>query len=206
MKEVRYEIEVIEDNCTGCYLCEQICPTLAITLEGPKSSAIAVVDNSKCIACFRCIDICDDDALLAPERAEPIFVGTDVKLVDPAAIAALCQQAKIHPSTVACNCSSTTAKEVAAAILLGAHTMEAIALATGVQSGCQLYCFAPTHRLLTTFLGAPPKPPSKNKFYPTSYVLHDIAESVAVKYPKFHIGDDRDAISARLDRLSQPKT
>ena len=41
MKTVNYEIEVIAENCTGCYLCEHICPTLAITLEGPKSSAIA---------------------------------------------------------------------------------------------------------------------------------------------------------------------
>jgi len=34
MKVVNYEIEVIEDNCTGCYLCENICPTKAIVLEG----------------------------------------------------------------------------------------------------------------------------------------------------------------------------
>lgn len=206
MKTINYEIEVIAENCTGCYLCEQICPTLAITMVGPKSSAIAVVDNSKCIACQRCIDICDDDALLMPERAVPMTVGTDVKLADPAAIIDLCQRAKIHPSTIACNCSSTTAKEVAAAILLGAHTMEEVSLATGVQSGCQLYCFAPTHRLLTTFLGEAPKPPSKNKYYATSYVLQDIDPAVAAKYPQFHIADEREAISARLDRLSQPRT
>lgn len=205
MKIVNYEIAVITDNCTGCYLCEQICPTLAITLEGPKSSAIAVVDNAKCIACFRCVDICDDDALLAPERKEPMVVGTDFKLVDKAAINELCLKAQIDPSTIACNCSSTSAREVAAAIILGAHTMEDIALATGVQSGCQLYCFAPTHRLLTTFLGKAPVPPSKNKFYATSYVVQDVSSEVAARYPQFHIEDEKTAISAKLDRLKVPQ-
>lgn len=203
MKKIRYEIEVIEDNCTGCYLCEQICPTTAIEMQGPKSSAIAVVNNDKCIACMRCVDICDDDALLAPERAEPMMVGTDFNLADTDAVMQLCKDAKIHPKLIACSCSSTSAREVAAAILLGAHTMEDIALATGVQSGCQLYCFAPVHRLLTTFLGEAPKPPSKNKFYATSYVLSDIDEEVAAKYPKFHIAEERDAIIARLDKVGQ---
>ncbi len=191
MKKVNYEIEVIAENCTGCYLCEQICPTGAIVMEGPKSKALAVVDNNKCVACFRCVDICADDALLAPQRAEPLVFGTDPKSVDPAAIADLCLRAGIDPNRMACPCSMTTVQETAAAILLGAHTMEAVALATGSQSGCLMYCFAPIHRLLTTQLGAPPQPATKHKWYNSSMMLSDVPDDVASRHPKFFMSEEK---------------
>lgn len=196
MKIVNYEIAVLAENCTGCYLCEQICPTGAIAMVGPKSAALAVVDNDKCVACFRCVDICDDDALLAPKRATPRVFGTDPASADPAAILTLCERAKIDPNRVACPCSSTSVREVAAAILNGAHTMEEVALQTAVQSGCLMYCFAPVHRLLSTFLGHPPAPSSKNKFYNTSYVLDDVPDDVAARHPRFYIAEEKLSIAA----------
>jgi len=196
MKTVNYEIEVITANCTGCYLCEHICPTGAILMEGPKSSALAVVDNDKCVACFRCVDVCDDDALLAPRREIPLVVGTDPKSVTEAAILDLCHRAEIDPDKMVCPCSMTGAREVAAAILNGADTMEAVALATGVQSGCLMYCFAPTHRLLKTHTGSAPVPSAKNKFYDTSYVPSDISAAVASKYPQFYIAEETRTLAA----------
>jgi Fe-S-cluster-containing hydrogenase component 2 len=191
MKVVNYEIEVLADNCTGCYLCEQICPTGAMVMVGPKSKALAVVDNDKCVACFRCVDICQDDALLAPRRATPLVFGTDPASADQAAIMDLCDRAKIDPNRVACPCSSTSVREVAAAILNGAHTMEDVALKTAVQSGCLMYCFAPVHRLLVTFLGQELEPLSKNKFYNTSYVLDDVPDHVAERHPRFYIAEEK---------------
>jgi len=196
MKTVNYEIEVVTANCTGCYLCEHICPTGAIVMQGPKSSALAVVDNDKCVACFRCVDICDDDALLAPKREMPLLVGTDPKSVPETDILDLCHRAEIDPDKMVCPCSMTGAREVAAAILSGAHTMEDVALNTGVQSGCLMYCFAPTHRLLKTFMGVAPTPSSKNKFYDTSYVPSDIPAGVAEKYPQFYIAEEIQALAA----------
>jgi ferredoxin/bacterioferritin-associated ferredoxin len=190
MKQVNYEIEIIDENCTGCYLCERICPTGAITMEGPKSSALAVVDNNKCVACFRCIDICADDAMLAPRRQSPLVFGTDPKSVDKAAIIELCDRAGIDPYLLACTCSNTGVMEISAAILKGAHTMEDVALQTGSQSGCLMYCFAPIHQLLKTHLGEAPKPPLKNKWYDSSQVLFDVPEDVADKYPKFYIAEE----------------
>lgn len=204
MKQVNYAIEVITENCTGCYLCEHICPSGAIVMVGPKSSALAVVDNSKCVACFRCIDICNDDALLAPRREVPIEFGTDPDSVDQAALLALCAKAQMDPESVACICSSTTVKEIAASILLGATSLEDTALATGAQSGCLMYCFAPIHRLLTSHLGPDLKPAYKNKWYPTSQNLFDVTPEVAAKYPLFAIREEQTALSAILnERLSE---
>jgi Fe-S-cluster-containing hydrogenase component 2 len=199
MKAVKYKIDVIEENCTGCYLCEHICPTGAIVMEGPKSAALAVVDNDKCVACFRCVDICDDDALLAPEREEPLVFGTDPKSADKAAILALCDRAGIDPNLMACTCSSTGVREIAAAILNGAHTMQDVALQTGSQSGCLMYCFAPIHRLLSTHLGEAPKPPQKNKWYDTSYVLFDVSDEVAQRHPKFYLAEEIQAMKTEVD-------
>lgn len=97
-------------------------------MEGPKSAALAVVDNDKCVACFRCVDICADDALLAPERSEPKVFGLDMSNVDMAAINDLINRAEIDPNRAICPCSSTMPQEVAAAILQGADTMEDLAL------------------------------------------------------------------------------
>lgn len=187
MKLVRHAIQIVDENCTGCYLCEHICPTGAIRMEGPKSKALAIVDNDKCIGCFRCIDVCDDDAMLSFERETPIEFGTAVDEAELPGIAAMCEKAHIDPELNACLCSMTPAKEIAAAILRGAHTFEAVALATGAQSGCLMYCFAPIHRLLKAHLGEVAPSPIKNKWYGTSQGIHDVPADTADRYPQFNI-------------------
>lgn len=187
VKISEYKIQVIEDNCTGCYLCERICPTAAIVMEGPKSAAIAVVDNTKCVSCLRCIDICDDDALLSLDRQEPVKFGIDPASVDQAVLGELLRKSNLDPDGMSCICSLTTNKEVAAAVIAGAKTMEEVALASGAQSGCLMYCFAPIHRLVTTHWGEMPAPTTKNKWYPTSMTLMDVPEDVACRHPEFSI-------------------
>jgi ferredoxin len=89
MKTINHEIEIIDLNCTGCFRCERACPTGAIVMIGPNKQALAVVDNSRCIACARCIDSCDDDAMLLVDRAAPLVVGFDSSGTSKEAIKAL---------------------------------------------------------------------------------------------------------------------
>lgn len=191
MKKVNYEIEIIDENCTGCYLCEHICPTGAITMVGPKSSALAVVDNDKCIACFRCIDVCADDAMLAPQRETPKIFGTDPASADIHAINDLILRSEIDPSRPICPCSATMPQEAAAAMLNGAHTLRDVSLQTAVQSGCLMYCFAPLHRMLTTHLGHNTESPHKNQWYGISTGISEVSDEVAAKYPQFYIAEDK---------------
>lgn len=52
-----YSISINPDKCTGCLKCEESC----------KASCIKVtehlVDNSRCVRCFDCLAVCDDEAI-----------------------------------------------------------------------------------------------------------------------------------------------
>ena len=54
------EYYVIEENCTGCDLCQRRCPTGAATGERKEIHAI---DQSLCIKCGVCLDVCRFDAI-----------------------------------------------------------------------------------------------------------------------------------------------
>ncbi len=47
------------DECTGCGLCVDDCPTDAISLNDD----VASVDDGLCIDCNICVDICPTDAI-----------------------------------------------------------------------------------------------------------------------------------------------
>jgi ferredoxin len=204
MRLVTHEIEIVEANCTGCYRCERACPTNAITMVGPKQSALAVVDNDSCIACSRCIDSCDDDAMLARERDEPMLVQTEVEPALEADVAGLCRSAGLDPELSVCLCSQTQAQEVAAAVLGGAATFTDLALATGAQSGCLLYCSVPMRRLLTAYLGhEPDEGASKLRRYPPAQGVLELSAEVAARYPTFHIAQEQAAARTRLAELEE---
>lgn len=200
MKTINYEIKIIDDNCTGCYYCERACPTGAITMIGPRKSALAVVDNSRCIACTRCIDVCDDDAMLLVERAEPVVVGFDASGSDPVAVAALCLAADMELKQVVCFCSATAAAEVAAAILAGHETFEDLAVITGVQSGCLMYCSVTLRRLLLAH-GTQAPSGSKVRRYECEQGILDIPAELAERYPLFGIAEEQGYLTERLVTL-----
>jgi NADH:ubiquinone oxidoreductase subunit F (NADH-binding)/(2Fe-2S) ferredoxin len=55
---IHYEINA---NCTGCLLCKKRCPESCISGEKKQ---LHVIDQSKCIKCGICMDVCKDDAVL----------------------------------------------------------------------------------------------------------------------------------------------
>ena len=153
-KRVRMLAEIIGDKCTGCRLCEQVCPTVAITMRkrrpgeiGP-GKLIAIMQDAACYNAQACLEICPDEAIVMRELEEPFDVGFDTDNVDKEAVKDLCKQAGYSPRREICYCTTTTAGEIAAAIIDGADSPEKVSLMTGSRTGCVELCHLPILQLL----------------------------------------------------------
>lgn len=58
----RNKFVVVEDNCTGCSICQRVCPTEAVEIHSvPKK---ATISPSRCLACTACAQACPTNAIL----------------------------------------------------------------------------------------------------------------------------------------------
>ncbi|MDD3930877.1 MAG: RnfABCDGE type electron transport complex subunit B [Clostridiaceae bacterium] len=57
-------------GCIGCRRCFKVCPSGAITMDGP----LAVIDPNLCTHCNKCLEVCPTHAIL---RGLPLAEGTD---------------------------------------------------------------------------------------------------------------------------------
>ena len=48
-----------KEDCCGCTACYAVCPKEAITMEPDQEGFdYPVIDESKCVRCYRCIEVC----------------------------------------------------------------------------------------------------------------------------------------------------
>jgi Fe-S-cluster-containing hydrogenase component 2 len=153
-KVVRMVAEIIAEKCTGCALCVYVCPTVAISLRDRRPDEPGthrrIVDliESECYNAQNCLEICPDDAIVMRRLDEPFTVGFDASTVDVAEVKALCRSAGVPGKGLICMCAETTGEEIAAAVLAGAHSPEAVSLATGARTGCTELCHQPILQIL----------------------------------------------------------
>ena len=197
MKKVYLMSQVNADKCTGDKICENVCPTGAITVIDRK----ARVDERKCAACLKCLDMCKEGAIRMVPREQPLTMGVDPLDVDQDALRALCRRARFDPDDAICLCTLTKAKEVAAAILKGAKTPEAVTRMTGIRTSCGMWCMAPVLRLLKAH-GLETASPRGYRWYDVDVNLWDIPEAVSRKYPEYCFEEDRELYDeGALDNL-----
>ncbi|MEE8398897.1 MAG: 4Fe-4S dicluster domain-containing protein [Desulfobacterales bacterium] len=152
-KRVRMVAEIRGEKCTGCRLCEQVCPTVAITMrkrradeprpEHGPGKLLAVIQGDACYNAQACFEICPERAIVMHELEAPFDIGVDMEKTDRAAVNELCAKAGYTASREICLCTTTTAGELAAAILAGADTPEKLSLMTGARTGCLELCQQP---------------------------------------------------------------
>ncbi len=63
--------DVEPDLCTVCGECEEVCPDMAITVNGGPP----VFDRDKCLGCIKCRDICPTNAISLSESGVRIYEG-----------------------------------------------------------------------------------------------------------------------------------
>lgn len=186
MRYVNLLAELVVENCTGCTICEKVCPTLAMKMVPyGKPKFIVEIDKEKCVGCWACEQRCPFDALKMVRHPAPYTVGVSTEDVDPAAIQALCDKAHLHPEQVVCYCTATRAEEVAAAVLKGKHTAEQLSYHTGIRTGCKVECAQPILRMLEA-AGKPHKNTLKDgwQLYGRTATAWDLPAAVKAKHGK----------------------
>ncbi len=180
MKLITMKAVVDKETCTGCKLCEKICPVLAIKIVDRKS----VVDADKCIGCGNCEQRCPVHAIRMEKLKEPYTLKVEIDSQDYEKIREICIKARMHPEQKICYCTGTRAQEIAAAILKGADSPEKISAMTGVRGGCKVECIQPMLRLLKA-AGITPTPPEGGyQWYGITPTVYDIPEEVKAKHSK----------------------
>jgi Fe-S-cluster-containing hydrogenase component 2 len=190
MRVVNYMAVIDESSCTGCKRCETVCPPAAIKVV----EKIARVDEKKCLACTKCWHLCPEHSITMAERPDELIIGIDFDEVDSEAIEELCKKAHFFPEQFVCACTLTLAKEVAAAIILGAKSPEDVTAMTGVRSGCAIYCMGPILRLLKAH-GVEIQEPGDHRWYDLSLSLWDVSDEVAEKYPGYYLKEDKNGFN-----------
>ncbi|RQR30157.1 MULTISPECIES: (2Fe-2S)-binding protein [unclassified Burkholderia] len=194
-------VSVVDANCIGCKQCDQVCPTEAIKTV----DRLARVDTERCTGCNKCIEACMDHRAIKREFLDaPRHVSTDCRTVDRAAMERICAAARLDPQESICLCTATTAGEVAAAILKGGTTPEAVSTMTGVRGVCAIWCTGPVMRLLEAAEVKVARSPRDWRVYPEhagmAIGIWSVSAEVADKYPEYRIRENQERLKhARIE-------
>ncbi|NJE13160.1 4Fe-4S binding protein [Thermococcus sp. LS2] len=194
------QAKVDEEKCTGCTICERVCPTLSIKVGEDRK---AHVDIETCVGCGACFDRCPFDAITLVMLEQPKVIGVKVEGLSEEEyqkVKELCKKARIHPEQVVCFCTGTRAEEIAAAILFhGAKTPEYVSRLTGARTGCKTECIQPILRLLEA-AGYKPEPPKGGwQWYGRTATVWEIPQDLFEnpEYAKYRFKEDK----ALLEKL-----
>jgi NAD-dependent dihydropyrimidine dehydrogenase PreA subunit/bacterioferritin-associated ferredoxin len=188
------QIAVVDTElCNGCGMCTKVCPTLAITVIGPKRQQKASVEEDACMACGFCTVRCVTEAIILRSRPVPLVPSANPAGVAAEEVETICHAAHMYPDQIVCDCSRVYAKEIAAAILQGARTPEEIARRTGARTGCGVLCISGVIRLLRGAAIELGKAPGY-QWSGSRVSIWNVPPEVMRKYPEYYLAQDRELL------------
>lgn len=134
-----------------------------------------------CRGCVNCEQRCPASAITIEPSEQPILVRVDPNECNQDEILRICTNAKMNPKQVICYCTSTSAGEIAAAILKGAKTPEDISRSTGARTGCTVLCIQSITRLLQA-AGRPVVPGETHQHYGETRTVWEVDDATLNKY------------------------
>ncbi len=185
MRVITKFAKVDESACSGCGVCELVCPSEAIKIENRKSK----INLDLCSGCMNCFVRCPEYAITMLPVSQPKTLFVDPKDFDKEKIKQICVKAHINPNQIACQCTNTSASEVVAAILKGAKTPTDVTRMTGVRTGCKEICVQNILRLLEA--AGIQVPPAKGwQWYGRVPTVWDMPKEIRKKYQVYRMDDD----------------
>jgi NAD-dependent dihydropyrimidine dehydrogenase PreA subunit/bacterioferritin-associated ferredoxin len=197
MKVVNVQAEVDMGKCKGCKNCQMVCPVYAVTVKGKGKDVKVMIDHDLCVGCWNCEQRCPEHAIRMVPCA-PFVLKTEVAAFDYDRIEALCRKAHFHPKQLVCYCTATRAEELAAAVLSGAASPDALVRATGVGAGCGIECNQPIQRFLEAAGITFERPRNSFQWYGRTPIAWEIPDEIKVSNRVFRFDEDRDL----LDRIA----
>ena len=190
MKVVNVHARVRMELCQGCKTCEMVCPVYAAKVKKKKGELQVDINDQKCVGCWNCEQRCPEQAIeMVP--CEPYVLRTDVSQFDYKEIESLCRQARFHPKQAVCYCTASRAEELAAAILAGAKTPDAVVLATGIGAGCGIECNQPIQRFLEAAGLKFERPKQSYQWLGRTPTVWEVSREVKANHPLFRFDQDR---------------
>lgn len=191
MKTVSVHARVDMEMCKGCKNCEMVCPVYAVTVTREGKQVSVDIDENKCVGCWNCEQRCPEHAI-SMISCEPYDLTSDVSAFDYDRITELCRKARFHPKQVVCYCTASRAEELAAAVLGGAKTPDAVVLATGIGAGCGIECNQPIMRFLEAAGHSFERRKSSYQWYGRTATAWEVPQEIRTAYPVFRFDGDRE--------------
>jgi len=190
MKLVEVQPQVDKLRCSGCKICEMVCPVYAISVKRIEKKPVVNIDPNLCVGCWNCEQRCPDHAIsMIP--CTPFTLSVDISAYDYDKIAELCKKAHLHPKQLVCYCTATRAEEVAAAIIGGADSPDKVVRACGVGAGCGIECNQPILRLLNAANCTYERKKNSFQWYGQTVTIWDVSQEVKDSHPAFRFEDDK---------------